>query len=371
MSRRLLYITNGITGPGGLERTLAVRTRLLSERYGYAIHMLTLGEDGKTPFYDFPSSIRLHHVPWEGSPVARLRGWAQGIARVARLVQPDLTAVCDDGFKGFFVPWLLRSCKSPVIYERHVSRLIQAGGKPPTLARRAQFAAMRALGSRFDRFIVLTPANTGEWPMDNVEVIPNPIPFYPSVPSSGTQKRVIAVGKISAQKNYGALLAAWKTAHAHFPDWSLDIFGAENDGGELRRAVLAAGLEHSFRLHAPTRAIMDEYLNASICAMSSRYEGFGMMLVEAMACGVPCAAFDCPCGPGDIIRHGEDGLLVPAEDAAGLADALMRLMGDDALRASMAAAARHNIKRYAAETVVARWDALFRTLCGEGKGGRP
>ncbi len=368
---RLLYITNGITGPGGLERTLSVRARLLAERYGYEIHFVTLGEQGREPFYDFPPSVCIHDIPWDGPTTTRLRGWAQGIAAAAREVRPDVVAVCDDGFKGFFVPWLLRGLDCPIIYERHVSRLIQTGGRTPSPTMRAQFAAMRALGARFDRFVVLTPGNIGEWPMKNVEVIPNPVPFYPAQPSAGTRRRVIAVGKISAQKNYGALLAAWKTAHARFPEWSLDLFGSENDGGELRRAIRAAGLQSSFNLHPPTRAIMEEYLASSICAMSSRYEGFGMMLVEAMACGVPCVAFDCPCGPGDIIRHGEDGLLVPAGDTTALADALARLMGDESLRSRLASAARENVRRYAAETVVARWDDLFRMLQAERKGGRP
>lgn len=366
---RLLFITNGIGGPGGLERTLSVRTRLLAEQYGYDLHVVTLGERGRAPFYEFPASLRVHDLPWEGNPAARLCSWARGIAGVVCNVRPDLVAVCDDGFKGFCVP-LLRKITCPVIYERHVSRLIRTGGRAPSPAVRAEFAAMRALGRRFARFVVLTPGNLDEWPLANVEIIPNPAPFYPAEPSPGDQRRVIAVGKISPQKNYGALLAAWTRAHARFPEWKLDLFGAECDGGKLRRAVAAAGLQESFRLHEPTRDILREYLSSSICAMSSRYEGFGMMLIEAMACGVPCAAFDCPHGPKDIIRHGEDGLLAPPGDAEALGAALEELMGDDARRAAMAKRARENVRRYAADAVVARWDALYRTVLHEGKGGR-
>lgn len=369
MATRLLYITNGICGPGGLERSLSVRLRLLAEQYGYEIHALTLGESGKAPFYAFPAAMRVHDLPWQGNPAARLAGWARGIAAAARSVRPDLAVVCDDGFKGVCVP-LLRGLDCPVIYERHVSRLIRTGGSAPSPLVRAEFAAMRALGRRFARFVVLTPGNLAEWPLPNIDVIPNPLPFYPTEPSPGDRRRVIAVGKISPQKNYGALLAAWKRAHTHFPGWRLDLFGAECDGGELRRAILAEGLQESFCLHEPTREIMREYLASSICAMSSRYEGFGMMLVEAMACGLPCAAFDCPHGPRDIIRHGEDGLLAPPGDAEALGAALEELMGDDARRAAMAARARENVLRYAADAVVARWNALYRTVLAEGKGGR-
>lgn len=371
MKRRLLYITNGITGAGGLERVLSVRTRLLAERYGYEIHIMTLNEQGREPFYEFLPQIHLRDVSMRGNPLARLVSWARGIRKTARAVKPDVIAVCDDGFKGFWIPLILPGSRCPVVYERHVSRLIQTAGREPSAAMRLQFAAMRFLGRRFSRFIVPADGNRKEWDMENVAVISNPLPFYPAVPASGTEKRVIAVGKISPQKNYGELLAAWKLVHGKFPAWKLDLFGAEQDGGTLRKDIRAEGLENSFRLHEPTREIMREYLNSSICAMSSRYEGFGMMLVEAMACGVPCAAFDCPYGPGDIIRHGEDGLLAEAGNVRELASALERLMGDDRLRASMAAAAREHVKRYEAEAVVARWDRLFRRILEEKKGGRP
>lgn len=371
MGRRLLYITNGITGAGGLERVLSVRTRLLAERYGDEIHVMTLNEEGKEPFYDFCPGVYLHDVRMEGHPAARLKAWACGVRKTVRAVKPDAVAVCDDGFKGFWIPFLLAGCRCPVVYERHVSRMIQADGLKSSALAELEFSVMRFLGKRFSRFVVLTPGNREEWPMGNVEVIPNPLPFYPETPSSGKEKRVIAVGKISPQKNYGALLAAWKKAHVKFPEWKLDLFGAEQDGGKLREEIRREGLEESFLLHPPTRQIMQEYLRSSICAMSSRYEGFGMMLAEAMACGVPCVAFDCPCGPGDIISSGEDGLLARPGEVEELAAALECLMGNEALRASMAAKARENVKRYAAETVADRWNGLFSRILQERKGGRP
>lgn len=210
MGRRLLYITNGITGAGGLERVLSVRTRLLAERYGDEIHIMTLNEEGKEPFYDFFPGIHVHDVRMQGRPAARLKAWVYGIRKTVRAVEPDVIAVCDDGFKGFWMPLLLTGCRCPIVYERHVSRLIQADGLKSSAVRSVEFAMMRFLGKRFSRFVVLTPGNREEWPMDNVEVIPNPLPFYPPVPSSGEARRVIAVGKISPQKNYGALLEAWK-----------------------------------------------------------------------------------------------------------------------------------------------------------------
>ena len=128
MGRRLLYITNGIAGAGGLERVLSVRTRLLAERYGDEIHILTLNEEGKEPFYDFWPGIHVHDVRMQGNPAARLKAWASGVRKAVRAAKPAVVSVCDDGFKGFWIPFLLTGCGCPVVYERHVSRLIQADG---------------------------------------------------------------------------------------------------------------------------------------------------------------------------------------------------------------------------------------------------
>ena len=92
--------------------------------------------------------------------------------------------------------------------------------------------------------------------------------------------------------------------------------------------------------------------------LSSRYESFGNVITEAMAAGLPVVAFDCPWGPGDILRHGEDGLLVPPEDVDALAAAMGRLIVDAALRERLGAAAARNVRRFAREAILAQWDGL-------------
>ncbi|WP_419537294.1 hypothetical protein [Akkermansia sp.] len=156
MGRRILYIANGITGPGGLERVLSVRTRLLAEEYGDEIHIMTLNERGAEPFYDFHPGIRVHHVAMEGSSLARLAAWVRGIRKTVRIVNPDVVDVCDDGFKGFWIPLLL-SGRRPVIYERHVSRMIQTEGKAPSVFMKMEFAAMRFLGGALPASWCLLP----------------------------------------------------------------------------------------------------------------------------------------------------------------------------------------------------------------------
>ena len=107
---------------------------------------------------------------------------------------------------------------------------------------------------------------------------------------------------------------------------------------------------------------MEKYRESSICVMSSRYEGFPMVLVEAMASGVPCVAFDCPFGPRNIIRNEEDGLLVEYLNPQALADGLCRLIEDDDLRRRFGQQARENIKRFSKESVMGQWEQLFCSL---------
>ncbi len=340
---KLLYITNGITGVGGLERVLSVKASYLAAELGYDVHIVSLNEADHTPFYPFDGRVRFHTVETGRN---KLR-YFSGLRRLVRELRPDVISVCDDGLKGVFVPlWIGR--RSGIIYERHAAREMTSRGG----------FLMNAGARLYDRFVVLTHENQRQWPGKNVRVIPNPLPFYPDSVSTPDQKRIIAVGKVTGHKGYDRLLKAWRLIEESHPDWRVDIFGSESDGGELRRAAKGTAL----RINPPDSDIERQYLASSICALPSRHEGFGMTLIEAMACGVPCVAFDCPCGPRDIITDGEDGFLVPDGDIAAFADRLSMLMDDTSLRRLMGRAARRNVRRYDIKNIARQWDELFREV---------
>lgn len=350
---KLLYITNGITGVGGLERVLSIKASYFADRLGYEVHIVSLDERGKELFYEFSPRITFHTVETRGG---RAR-YFTGLRRLAGELKPDIISVCDDGLKGFFVPlWIGSHAK--IIYERHVSKEMTTLGNKPGLIQRLSFLLMNAGSRFFDRFVVLTSDNKVQWRGKNVEVIPNPLPFYPNSVSALDQKRIIAVGKISIQKGYDRLWAAWRLIGNKYPDWKVDIYGSPSDGGRLQK--LTDGT--SMSVHQPVAAIADEYLSSSIYALPSRFEGFGMVLIEAMACGVPCVAFDCPCGPRDIISNGEDGFLVENGNIERFAEKLSTLIDNHSLRRAMGRRARQNVLRYDMDIIGRQWDKLFGEL---------
>jgi len=197
-----------------------------------------------------------------------------------------------------------------------------------------------------------------------VVMIPNALPSLGGGVSSLSAPVVLAAGRLTSQKGFDLLIDAFAPVARAHPDWTLKIFGSGPLRDELQQQIDRLGLGARVRMMGRTRRMGDELAKASVFALSSRYEGFGMVLIEAMSAGVPVVSFDCPRGPGEIVHDGEDGFLVPAVDVPAFAAALERLVGDEALRRRLGAAALRTAARYDPETVGRRWDALLDVLTG-------
>jgi glycosyltransferase involved in cell wall biosynthesis len=158
------------------------------------------------------------------------------------------------------------------------------------------------------------------------------------------------------------LIDAWAQVAPRHPDWVLRIYG---DGGlrsDLQAQVDRLDITETCRLEPTSSDIAEKYADSSIFVLSSRYEGFGMVLTEAMACGLPVVSFDCPCGPKDIIRDREDGLLVANGNIQELAASIEYMITHDGERKQMAKQALVNVQRFQMEEVSQAWMRLFKTL---------
>lgn len=362
---KLLYITNGITGSGGLERVLSVKASKLAEDFGYEVHIAVLNEDPeKTAFFDFSPKIKRHRLKVSGNPLEYVKQYRSGIQRIVNEIQPDIISVCDDGLKGFFIPKILnRSTK--IIYERHVSKLITTAGKTglKKWITETQFTVMESLARDFDAFVVLTEGNKNEWRhLRNLVVIPNPLPFYPVESSSLENKKVIGVGKYSHQKGLDLLLESWAKLPQDLNDWELHLYGKQDQLIQLEEQAKNSNILERIFFHPPDKEIEKRFLESSVFVLSSRYEGFGMVIIEAMACGVPAVSFDCNYGPSDIITEGKDGFLVQNGNTGQLAEKLAAVMRNENMRKEMGRTAKENVKAYLPENIVKQWDELFKKL---------
>jgi len=362
---KLLYITNGISGPGGLERVLSIKASYLAEKYNYDVHILTLNQTTTNLFYEFSPKIVYHNVEAKGNPITYFLKYRQGIKQTIKKVVPHIIIICDDGLKGVLFPILFnKTC--PTIYERHVSKNIEIKSDKQSLKQTIvssfKFKLMNLGARKFDKFIVLTKGNTNEWNLKNLIVIPNPLSFYSDEKSTLENKKVIAVGKQSFQKGYDRLLKSWEIVAKKHPDWILEIFGTINESEELDKLAKKLKIEGQVKFHPPVKNISDKYKEASIYTMSSRYEGFGMVLTEAMAYGIPCISYNCPYGPSDIIDHKKNGYIIPNGNISEFGNCINTLIEDVTKRKKFGKQAKLDVQRFLPENILQKWNTLFLEL---------
>jgi glycosyltransferase involved in cell wall biosynthesis len=192
--------------------------------------------------------------------------------------------------------------------------------------------------------------------------IPNTVKPLIGPPADPDAKVLLAAGRYTSQKGFDVLIPAYAKVAAARPDWHLRLCGRGRDTQKLRELIAEHGLEDHVTLAPPAEDLPGEMERASIYVLSSRYEGFPLVLLEAMGKGMAVVAFDCPTGPADIIRDAENGLLVPHMDREALGAAMLRMIEDDGLRHRCGQAARTAADGYTLEAVGPMWDALLAEL---------
>lgn len=375
---KILYYLPSLEAPGGLERIITFKANYFAE-HGDEVTIVTSEMERTKPH--FALSPRVRHVdlgvafdyPYSQSRVMKLlkypfryRRFRKRLVRTLHELRPDITVSTLRRELNFLNDVKDGSVK---IGEFHVTR--HAYGAEALTSGNALMRKLKGMWnkrfvnnlSRLSRVVLLTHEEAGFWPeLNNLCVIPNPIITPLDKVSDGTPRRVIAAGRYAPQKGFDALIDSWAlVAHKH-PSWTLHIYG----DGYLREG-LQAQIEHlrlteSCFLEHNADNIADKYCESSIFVLSSRYEGFGMVITEAMGCGVAPVCFACPCGPRDIIDDGKNGLLVENGSIREMAQKISYLIENEEIRKEMGRQAYRDAQKYKMEHIAQQWKDLFQSL---------
>ena len=376
---KIVYCTPALYMAGGVERVLTLKANYFAEHFGYDITIvLTEGKD-RPLFYPLSDKVKVVNLNigfeelWTCSFIKKIVVYLKKQYLYKKMLKNELMRIRPD----ITVSMLRREINfindikdgSKKIGEIHINRanFRNFDAKDDNFIKRL-FAKiwMNDLTNklkRLDRFVVLTEKDKEAWvELDNVYVIPNPLSFILQNVSKLTEKRVIVVGRYCHEKGYDLLLKAWRIVQNSIADWRLEVYG-EGDRSQYDEMISSLNIDrHRCILHGRSSNIQDEFEKSSLAVCSSKFEGFGLVITEAMSCGLPVVSFDCPWGPRAIIQDGEDGLLVENGNVEKLAEALIMMIQHPEMRSKMAAKAIENVQRFSIEKIAEKWRSLFDSL---------
>lgn len=362
----LIFISS--LSSGGAERVAATLASYWAEK-GCSVTVVTLAAQSED-FYQLPPSIKRIALNLAGAShnplVALINNLRRVLAlrRVLRQVRPKVALSMMDSSNVH-----LALAASGL---RNVVTIGSERTHPPQMPLGPLWESLRRYGyARLDAVVALT-AESAAWLRRHtrarqVVVIPNvasyPLPVQLPIVAppikAGDDRLLLAVGRLSSQKGFGGLIAAFQGLAARFPNWRLAILGEGPLQGELATQIVDAGMFERILLPGRVGNVGDWYEAADLFVMTSRFEGFPNTLAEAMAHGLPAVSFDCDTGPRDIIRHELDGVLVPNGNMSVLVRALERLMADDSLRRQFGSKAIEARDRFSKEKITRMWEQLF------------
>lgn len=360
---RLLYIVPKIKTAGGVARVLAIKANYFVEHFGYEIHILSQNEKNQFPFYKFNSKIIFHNMTLEGNILSFFNLYQKQVNQNIEKIKPHIILVADNGLKSFFIPFIVKT-KTPIVFESHGSKFIEEQKNKPNFLYKSiqnlkyQFKDFSA--RKFTKIVALSNENLKEWNVNNSIIIPNPSWINTEITSDLKAKKILTVARNSYEKGLDRLLLIWMEIIQKYPDWTLDIY--TDDIQSLKKTAIDLQIKSGINYFTFVKNIEEKYLESSIFLMTSRFEGFPMVILEAMSLGLPCIAYDCPSGPRSIISNAESGFLIPDSDAQAFVEKLSYLIENEEVRLELGANAKEVSKIYNIDAIMKQWKLFLENL---------
>ena len=377
--RRVYVLLLHAWGMGGTIRTTLNLAGHLAQRR--EVEIISVIRTRERPFFAFPEGVKVSALDDRRRRGAGRRGLLRRVlsALPSLLVHPDdhAFARCSLWTDVLLVRKLRSLPPGTLLTTRPGFNVLALKVAPPWIAcvahehmnfhshGDAMSAAIRRRYPELDGLVVMSRGDEEDYGRllasspTVVRRIPNALPELDGGVSSLDARVVAAAGRLLSQKGFDLLIAAYAPVARAHPDWTLRIYGTGRQRAELERLIEEHGLKESVRLMGATDRLGEALAKASLFVLSSRFEGFGLVLVEAMSKGLPVVSFDCPRGPSEIVDDGRDGILVPNGDVDALGRGMLELIEDEEKRRRYGAAALEKARRYDIGAIAAEWEQLL------------
>lgn len=376
---KILYAVGAVNLPGGYDRIIIEKANYLAE-HDHDVIITVASHALAKPYYPISEKVRLidfnidFHQQYRHGLFYRaylyfslMRQYRQAIENLLYVERPDVV-ISTLGRELDFISEIkdgsIKIGESHIAkdYVRNLHLMEQRGFLYRMIANYWRNKLERNV-RKLSALVLLTQHDADSWNgLTKTVVIPNSLPFYPPHGSSCENKQVIFVGRLNEQKGLEYLIDTWAKVNRKHPDWVLHMYGEGEQKQLLSQMIKDEGLERVIISHQPTSMIMEKYLESSMFLLTSRFEGLPMVILEAMACGLPVVSFDCPYGPADMIKDCEDGFLVEYLNTDEAARRVCQLIENPELRKTMGMQARINVQRYNRDVVMKQWTDLFESL---------
>lgn len=367
MKKKICILKWVIDASGGGEKVAISLANELAKKDEYEVHLIGITSEIEAPFFEVSDKVIYTNFICQKPRPKIYRYFLTAVRKLRKYIKAhDIDLVLAVGITTNIIALAgTLGTKAKLVVSEHTSIQLDNDYKPS--------AARRFLGAKFaDCVVALTQEERRQYiqkyhlPDDKVICIPN---WMDSLASEATydlsSKRLITVGRFAPEKGYDLLVQVAKQVLPKYPDWQWDIYGAGSSAikSALQNELAEAGVEHQVNLKGVVLGTENIYPGHSIYVLPSRFEGFGLVLLEAKQFGLPVVSFNCPTGPADIVIDSVNGYLVAPYDIDDMSDKISLLIEQESKRRDFSDRAMLDTEKFQKDTIMNQWNHLIHRLC--------